>query len=123
MLRLKALPEVLSQGLGGGVVGCSLLNREGSSLSSLDTGAVPTRPQVVGAIVANLWEAYREQAGSAPEIMIYHCAEGVVACKAVTEKLLLCVYGDLTLPVGMLKKKTELIASYLEPSLSQVAIE
>lgn len=122
MLRLKALPEVLRQATTDGVHGALILTHDGSLLASLDE-ADPNRSKVVAAIVANLWDAYREKSPSPPETMILDCDQGVVAVKAITEKLLLCLYADNRVPIGILKLKLDKQVEFLAPSLSQVNIE
>src|SRR3989338_4532925 len=124
MLRLQALPKVLEQATGNGVLGAFIVNREGSLLSSVDINPEESsRPTLVAAIIANLWEVYSEEATRKPQFMLLQCQHGNLGVKAVASNLIVCVYGENSVPAGLLKLKVEALVAHLTEPLSKVNIE
>jgi len=54
--------------------------------------------------------------------LLIECAQGRIATARVS-KLLVCVYGDETVEIGMLKAKVAVLSNYLEEPLKQVVLK
>uniref|UniRef100_A0A7S3EHQ6 Roadblock/LAMTOR2 domain-containing protein n=2 Tax=Rhodosorus marinus TaxID=101924 RepID=A0A7S3EHQ6_9RHOD len=130
MLRPKSLPLFLSQVCTGGVQHALLLRSDGIMLASSQD-----RPdaeyfddeKLVGAICAGMWFNFAEETADSlgkteSELgdgdsslrgnlrsMIVEC-EGGRLCAAPVGSLLICLKGDLSVQLGLLKLKTEALA-------------
>eukprot|EP01102_Stenamoeba_stenopodia_P002489 TRINITY_DN12333_c0_g1_i1.p1 TRINITY_DN12333_c0_g1~~TRINITY_DN12333_c0_g1_i1.p1 ORF type:complete len:118 (-),score=28.15 TRINITY_DN12333_c0_g1_i1:79-432(-) len=115
MLKPKVLPKILEQANTNGIKNTLLFNFEGSLLAS--AGEDSRGSQVVAAIVANIWKAYEK--GGELDTLIFECEQGRVLVLQVS-KLLLCLYGDTTVELGMLRAKANVLKGYLKGPLDQV---
>eukprot|EP01120_Amphizonella_sp_Union-15-10_P011635 TRINITY_DN498_c0_g1_i1.p1 TRINITY_DN498_c0_g1~~TRINITY_DN498_c0_g1_i1.p1 ORF type:complete len:118 (+),score=25.03 TRINITY_DN498_c0_g1_i1:44-397(+) len=113
MLQPKVLPKVLEQANTDGVKATILLNRQGQQLASSGEDA-----KVVPAIFANIWNSFDKN--NKLEYMLTECEGGSVIITKVTEKLLLCLYGDKKVQLGMLKAKAKVLKDYIEEPLSHL---
>ncbi len=110
MIRAKTLPKLLAQALSGGVSAALLFDAQGSMLAF--AGEDINSNQMVSAIVANLWTSF-ESKESGLECLLFDFEKGrVVACR--TSQFVLCLYGGLDCPFGMLKSKAMALAEYLQ---------
>lgn len=145
MLRPRALSSILGQANTGGVKATCLLNREGNLvaysgmiyiyhetttiwndvlLSIAGQGDSDTR--VSSAISSYIWSTYDRighwafdsKSSSALRCLLLDFSEGRVAIRAVTPKILLCMFADQEIPLGLIKAKLKAIAEYLETPLT-----
>eukprot|EP01063_Lacrimia_lanifica_P031767 TRINITY_DN5303_c0_g1_i1.p1 TRINITY_DN5303_c0_g1~~TRINITY_DN5303_c0_g1_i1.p1 ORF type:complete len:155 (+),score=33.52 TRINITY_DN5303_c0_g1_i1:61-525(+) len=127
MLVAQALPELMGQALTGGVHTALLLQMDGSILGSKTITAAAgeelANAHVVTAIEAvALWHNYTGvtapiagDKGAAEQKLrccIVEC-EGRTLCLMPVSKLLLCLLADLDVPLGMLRKKANVLADHL----------
>jgi len=96
-----------------------LLKSDGSLLAAACAPQEDNSAKIVAAIVANIWSTFEK--GGELEYQIIDCEEGRLVVTKVS-KLLLCIYGDTTVQVGMLKAKAQTLRNYLEEPLKQVLI-
>ncbi|XP_065899313.1 ragulator complex protein LAMTOR2-like [Dysidea avara] len=124
MLKPKALSRVLEQANTGGIKVSVLLNMEGNIMahaSSQQAGLDVT----TSAIAANVWRVY-EKVGKVAfqqqklSFISLDCENGVVAIKKIAN-LLLCLYAQESVGAGLLKRKAEALAKYLEEPMTQIA--
>mmetsp|Transcript_21324 Transcript_21324/g.53783 ORF Transcript_21324/g.53783 Transcript_21324/m.53783 type:complete len:120 (+) Transcript_21324:120-479(+) len=119
MLQLKVIPQVLSQVNSDGVLGSILLNSDGELLAC--SAGDPQRAKLIAAIVANVWTSF-DTPSEGLDTLIIDNKEGRLALMQIGQ-LLLCVYGDNTVPFGMLKAKTRSLHGYLSEELAEMASE
>lgn len=122
MLKPKVLTEVLGQAISGGVISALLINQEGSLLSF--AGSCDKDAKVTAAIASSIWAAYEKNGKMAfhnddLKMIFMDCEDGKVAITRVAN-LILCLYAQPTVGLGMLKAKTAALAGYLEQPLNQV---
>jgi len=97
-----------------------LLKPDGSLLAAATTSPQEDNTaKIVAAIVANIWSSF-DKSGEL-EYQIVDNEEGRLVITKVS-KLLLCIYGDNTVQVGMLKAKAQTLRNYLEEPLKQVLV-
>lgn len=122
MLKPKVLSDILGQAITGGVISSLLINQEGSLLSYAGSGDKDAK--VTAAIASSIWAAYEKNGKMAfhndeLKMIFMDCEEGKVAITRVAN-LILCLYAQQTVGLGMLKAKTEALAGYLEQPLKEV---
>ena len=120
MLKPKVLSEVLAQANTGGVISTMLLNHEGSLLAYAGTD-VSKDAKITAAVASNIWAAYEKSGRMAfhnegLQFMFMDCEEGVVSVTRVAN-VLLCMYSNAGIGLGILKVKAEAMAKYLEEPL------
>lgn len=123
MLKPKVLNEILGQAISGGVISSLLINQEGSLLSYAGSGNKDAK--VTAAIASSIWAAYEKNGKMAfhndeLKMIFMDCEEGKVVITRVAN-LILCLYAQQSVGLGMLKAKAEALAGYLEQPLKQVA--
>ncbi|KAL5473237.1 hypothetical protein EMCRGX_G027694 [Ephydatia muelleri] len=122
MLKPKALTKVLEQANTGGVRCTLLLNSEGTLMAY--AGKSDKKETVTAAIAANIWMSNERGAYSGQladlTFIVLDCMDGKVAIRKVAG-LLLCMYTNSTIGLGLLKAKADVLAGYLETPLSQIA--
>ncbi|XP_003382796.1 PREDICTED: ragulator complex protein LAMTOR2-like [Amphimedon queenslandica] len=123
MLKPKALTRVLEQANTGGIHCTLLLNQEGSLMAF--AGKSEKKEHVTAAIAANIWMSYDKNSNATMEdkpleLIVLQCEDGCVAIKKVAN-LLLCIYAQKSVGLGLLKVKMETLAGYLKEPLSQIA--
>lgn len=74
--------------------------------------------QMVAAVVANLW-AQMEGKDPGLQTMLMDLDKGRIAATK-TSQFILCVYGGVEIPFGMLKSKAIALAQYLQAPLDEV---
>jgi predicted regulator of Ras-like GTPase activity (Roadblock/LC7/MglB family) len=116
MIKSKTLTQVLAQACTSGVQAAILFDLNGSMLAF--SGSDMVSNQMVTAIVANLWSAF-ESKEPGLLTMLFDFERGRVAASR-TSQFVLCVYGEETVPFGMLKCKTEALAQNLTVPMDQV---
>ncbi|KAG2186735.1 hypothetical protein INT44_002961 [Umbelopsis vinacea] len=105
------------------------MNSGGSLLAF--AAASDREARIYAAIAANLWSTYLKSAmtdssfrneadGDDLRILILPCEEGVVAV-AAPSTMLLCLVGDSTIELGLLKAKVEAVSKHLQEPLERVA--
>lgn len=116
--------QVLSQANTDGITSTLLLNTEGALLAySGETNSSQSLGSA--AIASNIWAVY-EKIGRTTfkedtlESIVLDCENGTVAIAQVAG-LLLCLYANETVPLGMLMEKTRKLAQYLEGPLKEIA--
>ncbi|KAI8584788.1 hypothetical protein K450DRAFT_218012 [Umbelopsis ramanniana AG] len=129
MLKPKVISQVLRQTTTGGIKAAMLMNTGGSLLAF--AAASDREARIYAAIAANLWSTYLKSAmtgssfrneadGDDLRILILPCEEGVVAV-AAPSTMLLCLVGDSTIELGLLKAKVEAVSKHLQEPLERVA--
>ncbi|KAI9290099.1 ragulator complex protein LAMTOR2 [Umbelopsis sp. AD052] len=129
MLKPKVISQVLRQTTTGGIKAAMLMNSGGSLLAF--AAASDREARIYAAIAANLWSTYLKSAmtdssfrneadGDDLRILILPCEEGVVAV-AAPSTMLLCLVGDSTIELGLLKAKVEAVSKHLQEPLERVA--
>ena len=122
MLKAKVLSEILAQANSGGVMSTMLLNNEGSLLAYAGTN-VGKDGKITAAVASNIWSAYEKGGRMAfnsegLQFMFMECEEGKVAVTKIAS-VLLCMYADIDVGIGMLKLKMEELSKYLHEPLVQ----
>lgn len=121
MLKPKVLSQVLGQANSDGVISTMLLNNEGSLLAYAGSN-VNKDSKITAAVASNIWGAY-EKGGKMAfnneglKVMFMDCDDGKVAVTKIST-VLLCMYADSNVGLGMLKYKMEKLADYLYEPLS-----
>eukprot|EP00009_Paramoeba_aestuarina_P008945 CAMPEP_0201508410 /NCGR_PEP_ID=MMETSP0161_2-20130828/1788_1 /ASSEMBLY_ACC=CAM_ASM_000251 /TAXON_ID=180227 /ORGANISM="Neoparamoeba aestuarina, Strain SoJaBio B1-5/56/2" /LENGTH=121 /DNA_ID=CAMNT_0047903063 /DNA_START=14 /DNA_END=379 /DNA_ORIENTATION=- len=121
MLKLKVLPRVLEQANTGGLKGTMLVNSEGSILAS--AGENVAENKTISAIAANIWNSFSKSCPPEDDLqfLLLECEEGSFVATRISS-LLLVLYGDNSVGLGMLKIKATKMKEFLREPLSQVAI-
>ena len=99
-----------------------LLNNEGSLLAYAGTN-VGKDGKITAAVASNIWSAYEKGGRMAfnsegLQFMFMECEEGKVAVTKIAS-VLLCMYADIDVGIGMLKLKMEELSKYLHEPLVQ----
>ncbi|GAB5588789.1 hypothetical protein Unana1_03689 [Umbelopsis nana] len=129
MLKPKVISQVLRQATTGGVKASLLMNSGGSLLAF--AAATDREARIYAAIAANLWSTYLKSSmsgssfrnkadGDELRLLILPCEEGIVAI-AAPSTMLLCLVGDKSVDLGILKAKIEAISRHLQEPLERVA--
>ena len=87
-------------------------------------GRSEKKEHVTAAIAANIWMSYEKNSRVAIddkslELIVLNCEDGRVLIKKVAS-LLLCIYAQSSVGLGLLKAKSEVLAGYLETPLTQI---
>ncbi|KAG2222583.1 hypothetical protein INT45_008702 [Circinella minor] len=129
MLKPKVISQVLQQSADNGLKASLLMTNEGSLLAfAADNNG--RSPKTYAAIAANIWSSYKQHCTSDTflrgdpadglRFLILDCEEGIVFVTAISS-MLLCLVGNSTVELGILKAKAEAIARHLEEPLSRAA--
>ncbi|KAI7872350.1 hypothetical protein BDF14DRAFT_1961277 [Spinellus fusiger] len=126
MLKPKIVSQVLRQATRDGVKASLLMTREGSLLAfAADNGR---RAKIIAAIAANVWSTYKQHCSSDTFLagdssglnsVIIQCEEGTVFVMSIST-MLLCLVGEATVDLGMLRAKAQALARHLEEPLLSV---
>ncbi|KAL1928163.1 hypothetical protein VTP01DRAFT_3079 [Rhizomucor pusillus] len=129
MLKPKVISQVLRQTLHNGLKASLLITNEGSLLAyASDTNR---SVKTFAAIAANIWSSYKQHCAASDSYlrsdpvngiryMLLECEEGTVFVTSVST-VLLCLVGDETVELGILKAKAQAVVRHLEEPLSRVA--
>ncbi|CAM0142252.1 unnamed protein product [Umbelopsis sp. WA50703] len=130
MLKPKVISQVLRQASTNGINTALLMNAGGSLLAF----AAPSdrEARIYAAIAANLWSTYLKSSSSGAvfrnegkedelRLLILPCEEGVVAITAPSTTMLVCLVGDKSVDLGLLKAKIEAVSRHLSEPLEKVA--
>eukprot|EP01117_Protostelium_nocturnum_P006314 TRINITY_DN2278_c0_g1_i1.p1 TRINITY_DN2278_c0_g1~~TRINITY_DN2278_c0_g1_i1.p1 ORF type:complete len:128 (-),score=43.24 TRINITY_DN2278_c0_g1_i1:174-536(-) len=112
MLRAKALPSILQQAASNGVKSSIIVTSTGELLAAAGGDA---NEKLVGAIVLNVWSTYHKTSEDVNCLLI-DCEEGRLGIRKVGD-FLVCVYGDQTVEIGILKAKVDSLHQYLDETL------
>lgn len=101
----------------------SLFNEEGALLAY--AGLNDKDARVTAAIASSIWTAYEKQGRNALhedrlQITLLNCEEGNLAISKVAN-LLLCLYANSTVTLGMLCQKSKALTNYLAAPLTEIA--
>lgn len=124
MLNPKDLTEILGQANSTGVMCTLLINQHGSLVAFVGNGDVAAK--VKGTVCSSIWSGYEhKKPANGSEIllsrMIISCANGnVVVEKAGQNGLLLCMFAELHVSLGLLSAKAKAIIEFLEEPLSSM---
>ncbi|KAF6031479.1 LAMTOR2 [Bugula neritina] len=123
MLKPKVLTQVLHQANSGGVQSTLLLTTEGSLLACAGFGEGDKH--IAAALAGNIWMSYTRNGelllnNDSLSMIMIQCMDGKVAITKVAD-LLLCIYADKTVELGILKAKATALRDYLKDPLTQVA--
>ncbi|ORY97629.1 hypothetical protein BCR43DRAFT_490085 [Syncephalastrum racemosum] len=119
MLKPKIISQVLQQATHNGVTTSLLMTNEGSLLAfAAEHGR---SAKTIAAIAANIWSTYKQQSEQNNNLrnIIVECEEGVVYVTNIGA-MLLCLAGDTSVELGLLKAKADAIARHLEEPLSRI---
>jgi len=118
LLERKNLRRVLEEAIGGGVRSSMLISNSGDILASAGSDS---NEKLVAAILLNISSSYDKSSASLSCILI-DCEEGKLAvAPAAGNKFLVCLYGDQQLLAGMLKRKVDVLRSYLQEHIAGIA--
>eukprot|EP00299_Pterocystis_sp_00344_P008909 c356_g1_i1.p1 GENE.c356_g1_i1~~c356_g1_i1.p1 ORF type:complete len:128 (-),score=23.69 c356_g1_i1:36-419(-) len=121
MLKAKQVGVVLSQVQSPGIISVMLLTQEGALLGSSTTNLSNA---AIAAIAANIFVNYSKHKSLLGAVMlgsiIIRCDHGLVAVGSAGH-LLVCVSADQSVPLGVLKKKLDVLKDGLEEPLSRMA--
>jgi len=123
MLKPKVLTDLLQQAITDGITAAILTTTQGAPLAY--SGATDQQCDVIAAIASNIWSASAKHGQTVLDedslhTSILDCQSGRMCIRPVTS-LLLCVLGAETVPLGMLRAKTEALCSCLTGPLAEVA--
>ncbi|KAB7506206.1 Ragulator complex protein LAMTOR2 [Armadillidium nasatum] len=123
MLKPKTLSQILGEANTGGIQSTLLLNSTGALLSY--SGKGEGDGQVIAAIVSNIWSVYEESGQSALledklNFLLLDCENGRVCVTRVAD-VLLCLYAEPWVGLGILKTKAEALAQYLDEPIHHIA--
>ncbi|XP_077974006.1 ragulator complex protein LAMTOR2-like [Styela clava] len=124
MLNPQDLTQVLSQANTGGVQSTLLVNNEGSLVAF--SGYGDTNVNVKAAITSSIWSAYEKSGSNALsnenlQFMLLDCDDGRVVMTRVAS-LILCLFAEKSVNVGMLKAKADALTKYLSEPLKNLAL-
>ncbi|XP_067945926.1 ragulator complex protein LAMTOR2-like [Watersipora subatra] len=122
MLKPKVLTQVLNQANSGGVKSTLLLTTEGSLLAC---AGYDDQEMHVAALAGNIWTSYTKNAEELLDndplgMVMIQCMDGKVAITKVAD-LLLCIYANKDVQLGLLRAKVTALREYLKDPLTQVA--
>lgn len=122
MLRPKTLNNILAKANTGGVKCTLLLNREGSLLAY--AGGTDEEAITTAALASTIWKNFEKYGNSAFHEDKLKCA--VIQCQEANlvvrnlSTVLLCIYANQDVPLGMLKNKAKCLADYIEEPLDKI---
>ena len=123
MLVAQAIPALLGQVLGDGVHTALLMQHDGSVLGSKSVTESAQdeieEANLSTAIEAGvLWETYSQVTQPLPQPHSLRCVavecEGRRLCVVEISQLLLCIVSDLSVGIGMLRRKASVLAAHLK---------
>nr|XP_002131755.1 ragulator complex protein LAMTOR2-B [Ciona intestinalis] len=126
MLNPHDLTEILGQANTGGIQSTLLVNSHGAlvAFSGFGDSAVRTK----ATISSNIWAAYEHTKHNALQedalqCVLMACETGHVAIqRAGSSGLLLCMFADKTVGLGILKAKIECMSKFLNGPLNNITV-
>eukprot|EP01060_Flectonema_neradi_P011332 TRINITY_DN18422_c0_g1_i1.p1 TRINITY_DN18422_c0_g1~~TRINITY_DN18422_c0_g1_i1.p1 ORF type:complete len:161 (+),score=35.81 TRINITY_DN18422_c0_g1_i1:49-483(+) len=129
MLVAQAIPALLGQVLGDGVNNALLMQHDGSVLGS-KCAAESSHDEIEEANLSTaieagvLWETYSQVTQSLPQPQALRCVaiecEGRRLCIVEISQLLLCIVSDLTVGIGMLRRKASILATHMKEPFEKI---
>lgn len=122
LLKPKSLNNILAKANTGGVKCTLILNHEGSLLAR--AGGDNHEAVSIAALASTIWKNYQRYGNSAlHEDKLRSAVIQSQEAKLIVRNLssvLLCIYAEHDVPIGMLKKKVNSIAEFLEEPLDLI---
>ncbi|KAI8379707.1 uncharacterized protein BYT42DRAFT_636404 [Radiomyces spectabilis] len=128
MLKPKVIAQVLRQATHNGVRASLLMTSEGSLLAfAADNDKCA---KTYAAIAANVWSTYKKQPAigtsldnnilATPRFLLLQCEEGTVFVTSIGA-MLLCLVGEESVDLGLLRAKADALRNHLDEPLQKVA--
>lgn len=124
MLNPADLTKMLNQANTGGIHTTLLVNSQGALVAF--SGHGDTAVQIKATISSNIWLAYENNRHNAVSddgmyCFLASCETGIVGVqKAGSSGVLLCMFGDKNMGLGILRAKINAMATFLHAPLAKI---
>lgn len=122
MIQSNLLPKVLEQVNTDGIQLSILLNFDGSILSYVGNKDKTTISAIVSSIMSSYEKLGKNMNDKLSSILI-EMENGKLISTKISDKVILCLYGDKSIEFGILKLKSEILSKYFEKPFHQVDYE
>lgn len=122
MIQSNLLPKVLEQVNTDGIQLTILLNLDGSILSYVGNKDKTTISAIISSIM-NSYEKLGKNMNDQLNTILIEMENGKLVSTKITDKVIICLYGDKSIEFGILKLKSETLSKYLEKPFKQVDYE